>query len=161
MEYEFQRGIRNAYVRTYVRMSFQAGIYNMHSSAELSTASAYVRMYSTVVRTYMELRSLQVRKLIPAGNSTYVRIYVYTYSSLESAKLEHCGELSGIRICIFCCKVRVDWKWKIEEWKVVAFLFVYTVLTVRAMSTILKLTKQRMWHRTKCQRQLQSPHIQS
>ena len=70
----------------------------------------------------------------------YVRTYVYTYSSLESAKLEHCGELSGIRICIFCCKVRVDWKWKIVEWKVVVFLFVYTVLTVRAMSTIMKLT---------------------
>ena len=53
--------------------------------------------------------------------------YVHTYSSLESAKLEHCGELSGIRICIFCCKVRVDWKWKIVERKVVAFLFIYTV----------------------------------
>ena len=53
--------------------------------------------------------------------------YVHAYSSLESAKLEHCGELSGIRICIFCCKVRVDWKWKIAEWKVVAFLFIYTV----------------------------------
>ena len=53
--------------------------------------------------------------------------YVHTYSSLENAKLEHCGELSGIRICIFCCKVRVDWKWKIVERKVVALLFIYTV----------------------------------
>ena len=73
----------------------------MHSSAELSTASTYIRMYSTVVRTYMELRSLQVRKLIPAGNSTYVRTYIHI-----PAWLEHCGELSEIRICIFCCKVR-------------------------------------------------------
>ena len=55
--------------------------------------------------------------------------YVHTYSSLENAELEHCGELSGIRICIFCCKVRVDWKWKIVEWKVVAFLSVpYTLI---------------------------------
>ena len=92
--------------------------------------------YTYVCITYFRLES----EFQHGIHNAYVRTYVYTHSSLESAKLEHCGELSGIRICIFCCKVRVDWKWKIVEWKVVEFLFVYTVLTVRAMSTILKLT---------------------
>ena len=72
----------------------------------------------------------EVEKQFSIPHTWNCNTYVHTYSSLERAKLEHCGELSGIRICIFCCKIRVDWKWKIVEWKVVAFLFIYTVHTL-------------------------------
>ena len=132
LESEFQR---NTCVSTYVlchsRLEY---IICIPARNFLPLARTYVCIPLWYVRTYMELRSLQVRKLIPAILRMYIRIYIFQLGK------RHCGELSGIRICIFCCKVRVDWKWKIVEWKVVAFLFVYTVLTVRAMSTILKLT---------------------
>ena len=104
-----------ALFQTGLEYVFQRGNHNQRVHVDLRT---YVRIWSSGVfqcgKTY-------------SSRKFYVRTYVYTYSSLERAKLEHCGELSGIRICIFRCKLRVDWKWKIVEWKVVAFLFVYTV----------------------------------
>ena len=66
--------------------------WNMYSSAETLTANPvrtcimYVRIWSSGV--------FQCGKTYSSRNSTYVRIY----SSLESVMLEHCGELSGIRI---------------------------------------------------------------
>ena len=101
LESEFQHGIHNAYVRTYVCHSRLEYIICIPARNFLPLARTYVRIPLWYVRTYMELRSLQMRKLIPAGNSTYVRTYIHI-----PAWLEHCGELSGIRICIFCCKVR-------------------------------------------------------
>ena len=118
LESEFRRGIRNAYVchsRLEYKICIPARNFLPLARTYVCIPLRYVCIWSSGVFKCGNLLQQEILR-------TYVRIYIFQLGKRKA-------ELSGIRICIFCCKVRVVWKWKIVEWKVVAFLFVYTVLT--------------------------------